>query len=118
MYSITRNMFHANQSILSAKELGLQDDHIEMVRKAGLLHDIGKLGIPEIINKCNSLRNVVPIVLHHHEQFDGKGYTGNLKEQDIPIKSRIITFSDAVEVMATDSLYRNGSGPQAILEEI
>jgi diguanylate cyclase (GGDEF)-like protein/putative nucleotidyltransferase with HDIG domain len=131
-------------SVLMAEELGLNQDHIELVRKAGLLHDIGKLGIPEkilfkpakltseeyavikkhsrygaeIISKSQSLRNIVPIVLHHHEHFNGKGYPDGLEGQAIPIESRIVALSDAVEAMASDRPYRKGSDVQFILEEI
>ncbi|MCJ7624553.1 MAG: HD domain-containing protein, partial [Anaerolineaceae bacterium] len=131
-------------AVLMAEELGLNQEHIELVRKAGLLHDIGKLGIPEkilfkpekltaeeyaeikkhsrygaeIISKSKSLRNIVPIVLHHHEQYGGKGYPDGLNGQAIPIESRIVALSDAVEAMASDRPYRKGSDAQFILEEI
>ncbi|MCJ7625835.1 MAG: diguanylate cyclase [Anaerolineaceae bacterium] len=131
-------------AVLMAEELGLNQEHIELVRKAGLLHDIGKLGIPEkilfkpakltseeyavikkhsrygaeIISKIKALRNIIPIVLHHHEQYSGKGYPDGLKGQAIPIESRIVALSDAVEAMASDRPYRKGSDVQFILKEI
>ena len=96
--------------MLIAKKLGLPTESIEQIRKAGLLHDIGKNGIPDairrkpfsltkqehqviqqrtvrgadLLKKAHSLRYLALIVRHHHERYDGTGYPDRIKGQDIP----------------------------------
>jgi diguanylate cyclase (GGDEF)-like protein/putative nucleotidyltransferase with HDIG domain len=115
-----------------AKELGLSDEDIEALRAASLLHDIGKLAIPEhIINKPGKLTPeefekmkihplvgaeilervnfpypVVPIVRAHHERFDGSGYPFGLKGEEIPIGARILAAVDCLDALASDRQYR------------
>jgi putative nucleotidyltransferase with HDIG domain len=134
----------ARYAVLVAAELGLPPEQIELVRKAGLLHDIGKLGIPEailfkpgplspaeydavklhaglgaeIIGQCHSLRRLIPIVRHHHEHYDGGGYPDRLSGQDIPLEARIMSLADAVEAMASDRPYRRGTDSPFILREL
>lgn len=143
-YVLGHSQHVSRYAMLIAEKLNLQEEQIELVRKAGLLHDIGKLGIPEsilfkparlttseyklvkehvnlgadIIGKCHSLGAIVPIIRHHHEYFDGKGYPAGLKENDIPLASRIISVADAVEAMASDRPYRRGLHYTAILAEL
>jgi putative nucleotidyltransferase with HDIG domain len=131
-------------SILIAERLGLQPKRIELIHKAGLLHDIGKLGIPdsillkpgpltsqeyntikmhttlgaEILEKSHSLRDLVPVIRHHHERFDGTGYPGGLHESQIPLEARIISVADAIEAMASDRPYRKALSFKEILEEL
>ncbi len=127
-----------------AKELNLEPDRVELVRKAGLLHDIGKLGIPEsilfkpsslndeeykvvkehvligaeLIRGCHALHTLIPYVKHHHERFDGKGYPDGLSGEEIPLEARILGLADAVEAMASDRPYKNAFSPEEILEEV
>lgn len=134
----------ARYAILIAQELGLPPEEVELVRKGGLLHDIGKLGIPEallfkpgsltnaeyaqikehsalgasIIADCHSLYKLVTIVRHHHERFDGRGYPDHLWAQNIPLEARILAVADAVEAMASDRPYRRAMDARAILEEV
>jgi diguanylate cyclase (GGDEF)-like protein/putative nucleotidyltransferase with HDIG domain len=134
----------ARYAVLIARELGLPPDNVELVRQAGLLHDIGKFGIPEtilfkpgalsseeytrvkqhaalgaeIIADCHSLYDLVTIVRHHHERYDGQGYPDRLCAQDIPLEARIVALADAVEAMASDRPYRLAMTAPAILEEI
>ena len=129
---------------LIATELGLNRKQIELIRKAGLLHDIGKLGIPEhilfkparlsgeeyeliknhskfgaeLLSKSKSLRILVPAVHHHHERYDGLGYPDRLKDGAIPIEARILALADAIEAMASDRPYRTGMSADEILDEI
>ena len=129
-----------------AKELRLPEQQIEDVRAAALLHDIGKLDISrEILYKAarlddtetremrthvdrgvkllspvgGSLRRVLPIVLAHHDRFDGSGYHP-AKGEDIPIEARIIAVADAYDAMISDRPYRKGmtqvEGREAILK--
>jgi len=115
-----------------AKDLGLSSDEIEALRAAALLHDIGKLAVPEhIINKPGRLTPeefekmkvhplvgaeildrvafpypVAPIVRSHHERWDGSGYPAGLAGQEIPIGARILSVVDCLDAMATDRQYR------------
>jgi diguanylate cyclase (GGDEF)-like protein/putative nucleotidyltransferase with HDIG domain len=115
-----------------AKELNLSPDEIEALRAAALLHDIGKLAVPEhIINKPGKLTPeefekmkvhpivgaeilervafpypVAPIVRSHHERWDGTGYPAGLAGEEIPIGARILSVVDCLDALATDRQYR------------
>ena len=115
-----------------AKELGLSADEIEALRAAALLHDIGKLAVPEhIINKPGRLTPeefekmkvhpvvgaeildrvafpypVAPIVRSHHERWDGTGYPAGLAGEEIPIGARILAVVDCLDALASDRQYR------------
>jgi diguanylate cyclase (GGDEF)-like protein/putative nucleotidyltransferase with HDIG domain len=134
----------ANYAVMIAQKLHLPPQQVELVRKAGLLHDIGKLGIPEsiltkpgkltadeyqlvrrhttlgaeILEKSHALRSLIPIVRHHHEYFNGKGYPDGLSGNEIPIEARIMGVADAVEAMASDRPYRTGLSLENILREL
>ncbi|MGO8794629.1 MAG: HD domain-containing phosphohydrolase [Candidatus Sulfotelmatobacter sp.] len=115
-----------------AKEIGLSQDDVEALRAAALLHDIGKLAVPEhIINKPGRLTPeefekmkvhplvgaeilervafpypVAPIVRSHHERWDGSGYPAGLVGDEIPIGARILAVVDCLDAMASDRQYR------------
>jgi diguanylate cyclase (GGDEF)-like protein/putative nucleotidyltransferase with HDIG domain len=115
-----------------AKEIGLSPDEIEALRAAALLHDIGKLAVPEhIINKPGKLTleefekmkvhpivgaeildrvafpyPVAPIVRAHHERWDGSGYPAGLAGEEIPIGARILSVVDCLDALASDRQYR------------
>ncbi len=115
------------------KELVLSEDELEALRAAALLHDIGKLAVPEhIINKPGRLTPeefekvkihpvvgaeilervafpypVAPIVRSHHEKWDGSGYPNGLKGEEIPIGARVLAVVDCLDALATDRQYRN-----------
>jgi len=134
----------ARYSVLMAKKLGLHPKQVELVRKAGLLHDIGKLGVSEsillkpehltpaehnivkqhsllgaeLMENSRSLHELTPIIRHHHEHYDGGGYPDRLRGTDIPIEARILAVADAVEAMASDRPYRHGMTDQEILDEL
>ena len=117
-----------------AKELGLPLEEIEALRAAALLHDIGKLAVPEhIISKPGKLTPeefekmkihpivgaeiveqaqfpypVAPIIRSHHEKWNGEGYPDGLKGNDIPIGARILAAVDCLDALATDRQYRRG----------
>lgn len=136
----------SNVAVLSealAKKAGFEDSQIEIVRNAGLLHDIGKVGIPEsvlskpgflsneeyeimqghvvqsinIIKHIPNLIDTVPVVISHHERYDGKGYPRGIKGEQIPILGRVICIADSFDAMTTDRPYRKGlSLEQAVYE--
>jgi len=123
--------------------LGLVAEEVELLRIAGLLHDLGKVAVSEhILSKpgpltadeheaiaihpligyrmLTSLR-IEPIstwVLHHHERFDGNGYPDGLAGEDIPIGSRILLVADAYEAMTRDRMYRSTRTPEEALAEV
>jgi diguanylate cyclase (GGDEF)-like protein len=127
-----------------AAELHLPAERMEPLRQAGLLHDIGKIGISEqvlhkpdrltteeysyvqghaalggeFLETCRSLRHLAPFVRHHHEWWDGTGYPDGLKGEEIPLESRILAVCDAVEAMASDRPYRSGMSLNKIINEI
>lgn len=131
-FTLGHSQYVTRYSVLIAKKLGLPAESIDLIRNAGLLHDIGKIGIPDailmkpfpltrkeyhiiqqhtvlgsdILKKAHSLKHLAPIVRHHHERYDGTGYPDRLKGQDIPVEARIIALADAVEAMASDRPYR------------
>jgi diguanylate cyclase (GGDEF)-like protein/putative nucleotidyltransferase with HDIG domain len=116
-----------------AKEIGLSPDEIEALRAAALLHDIGKLAVPEhIINKPGKLTveefekmkvhpivgaeildrvafpyPVAPIVRAHHERWDGSGYPAGLAGEEIPMGARILAVVDCLDALASDRQYRS-----------
>ncbi len=116
-----------------AEALGMSERDIENIKYAALLHDIGKIGIPDeiikkptrltpeefeivrkhpvigarIIKEIESLSPMVPIILHHHERFDGKGYPDGLKGEVIPIGARIVHAADAYDTMVSARAYKD-----------
>ncbi len=127
-----------------AAEMGFDEERIEDVRAAALLHDIGKLDISrDILYKAarltadeyhemrnhvtrgaellepvgGSLRRVLPIILAHHDHYDGTGYTSSAGEQ-IPLEARILTVADAYDAIISDRPYRKGSTPYEAREII
>jgi diguanylate cyclase (GGDEF)-like protein len=126
-----------------ARELGFAADEIERVRAAGILHDIGKLGIadailhkpgtlddhewgeikghPELgsrILEHANLRDIAGWVLHHHERVDGTGYPRALAGEEIPLEARILAVADAYEAMTSDRPYRAALPLEAAREEL
>ena len=129
-----------------ARELGCKNEFIERIYLAGLLHDIGKIGIPDaiiikpsslepeeyevmkrhpeigagILESVSFLADIVPCVRHHHEWYDGsdRGYPDRLRGDKIPFPSRIILVADTVEAMSSDRPYRRSLALERVIEEI
>ena len=127
-----------------AKELGFPDDEVEALRAAALLHDIGKLAIPEhIINKPGRLTPeefekmkihalvgaeilqrvafpypVAAIVRSHHERWDGTGYPDGLKGEQIPMGARVLGAVDCLDALASHRQYRNAMSLDAAMEKV
>jgi len=131
-------------AVLIGRQLGLSNDHLRDVELGGILHDIGKIGVPEsilwkpgsltpeekaimskhpvtsaeIIGDLKGLWRAREYVKHHHEYYDGTGYPDGLKGDDIPIGARIILVSDAYDAMTTDRPYRQAIGHEKAVAEL
>lgn len=127
-----------------AKALGLSDNQVEEIYFGALLHDIGKIGIPEtVLNKEGRLSDrefgdirkhpligskilgsldfypqVLNIVKHHHERYDGLGYPDRLKGENIPASARIVGLADAWDAMTSDRVYRKALPFETAVAEI
>ena len=130
--------------IKMAEELNLSEHDKEVLKYASLLHDIGKIGIdvgilrkPSNLNKeewklmsmhpslgsgivkqIGFLSDLSPIILRHHERFDGKGYPGKLKKKEIPLGARILAVADSFESMVSDRPYRKAMSIQKARREL
>jgi putative nucleotidyltransferase with HDIG domain len=131
-------------SVRLAQEIKLSKKTIENIRYAGLLHDIGKIGIrddillksgqltdeeytqikkhplkgEEIIKSLPFLGEVSPLVRHHHERFDGRGYPDGIKGEDIEIGARIMALADSFDAMTTKRPYREPLSLEKVKEEL
>lgn len=126
-----------------AKHMSLSPNEVKHIEIAGILHDVGKIGIPDsILNKpgrltdeemnviqghpaltvqileSTSLREFIPYVKAHHERWDGQGYPEGLKGEDIPLPSRILAIADTFDAMTTDRPYRRAMTINEALTEI
>ena len=133
----------ARMAVQLARELGWSSADLEMLEFAGLLHDVGKIAVPDailrkaepltpaeweiirlhpyhsaqIVKPVEPLKRIVPWVYHHQERWDGSGYPDGLKGEDIPLAARIIAVADAFNAMTTDRPYRKAlSVGQAVAE--
>lgn len=130
-------------SVLLGKHLGLPQTDLDTLRVGGLFHDIGKIGVPDAILQKNGrldddeysqikqhpnigihilshakiFQNILPIVEHHHEKFDGTGYPGRLAGNDIPYLARIAAVADSFDAMASRRAYRNSLPLDVIIDE-
>ncbi|NOZ69408.1 MAG: response regulator [Deferribacteres bacterium] len=117
---------------------------IKEIRHAASIHDIGKLGIEENILRKNGrltsdeneeikkhpsigvrivqsvpfLEEAIPVILHHHERYDGRGYPGGLRGKEIPLAARIVNIADAIDAMMSARPYRNALSPERVLNEL
>jgi HD-GYP domain-containing protein (c-di-GMP phosphodiesterase class II) len=127
-----------------ARAIGLGEDDIEQIYISALLHDVGKIGVPEavlqkagklteeefaqmkrhprigsrILQDVRQLKHVLPGVLHHHERFDGRGYPDGLSDERIPLMGRIICLADSFDAMTSNRTYRPGMPIDVALAEI
>lgn len=130
----------ARMSVELGREMGLPDEQLNDIYLAGLLHDIGKIGVrDEVLSKTGKLtdeerdhvnqhvvighrilsgltaiEHLLGAVLHHHEQFDGSGYPHGLRGEEIPELARIIAVADGFDAMSSDRPYRKGMSPEKV----
>jgi HD-GYP domain-containing protein (c-di-GMP phosphodiesterase class II) len=127
-----------------ALAIGLSEDQAERVHLSGLLHDVGKIGVPEavlckqgrltdeefelikahpeigarILEGIPLLEDVLPGVLHHHERYDGKGYPARLAGEQIPLVARILAVADAFDAMSSTRSYRPAMSREIVLQKM
>jgi putative nucleotidyltransferase with HDIG domain len=127
-----------------AREMGLEEREIETIRLAGILHDIGKIGIrdeilhkagkltdeewkqvrkhPEIsvsiLSRIPDLKGIIQIIRHHHEHYDGNGYPLGLKGEEIPLGARILAVTDMLDALISDRPYREKITFAEAVEEV
>lgn len=126
------------------KNFGLNEKDIQTLKIGGLFHDIGKIGVPDsillkqgklsdeeyqeikkhpsiganILSTATIFEDIIPIVKHHHERFDGKGYPSNLKGDQIPYLARIAAIADAYDAMTSKRPYREPLDINIVKNEI
>ena len=127
-----------------AQEIGLSESDVEQIYMAGLLHDVGKIGVPEsvlqktgkltseefeqmkkhpqigakILQDVKQIKKIIPGVLHHHERYDGTGYPSGLSGSAIPLMGRIICLADSFDAMTSNRTYRTALPLEVALAEI
>lgn len=143
-YTFSHSQHVAEYAAALAAAYGLDADHIEIVRQAGLLHDIGKIGTPEsILTKTGRLTDeefaimkqhvesstamirylpsmdyVIPSVLGHHERWDGRGYPRGIAGEQIPIGARCLCLADSFDAMVSRRSYKDARSVDSALAEI
>lgn len=126
------------------EQLGLPEHRLRALETGALLHDVGKIGLPQsllrkpsslsdeeyetmkrhpefgvrILQPIQELRHTLPIVKHHHERYDGAGYPDGLQGEDIPLEARITLVADALDSMTRERVYRSGLSMQTAMREI
>lgn len=131
-------------SVLLGTKLGLSEKDLHTLKVGGLFHDIGKIGIPDsillkesklddeeysqiknhpsigahILGDAEIFKEILPIVLHHHERYDGRGYPSQLSGEDIPYLARITAVVDTFDAMTSKRSYRDALPLDVVKEEI
>lgn len=130
-------------SVLIGKKLGLDEATLHILKIGGLFHDIGKIGIPDsillketklndeeysqiknhptigahMLGEADIFKDIIPIVKHHHERYDGNGYPSQLKGEEIPFVARIAAVADTFDAMTSKRTYRNALPLDTVISE-
>lgn len=133
----------AAYSVLLGQRLGLSEEDLKLLKLGGLFHDVGKIGVPDsillkeghldneeysqiknhpsigvhILSNATIFSDIIPIVHHHHERFDGRGYPSGLAGEDIPPLVRIVTIADSFDAMTSRRSYRDALSINIVKEE-
>lgn len=140
-----RHSLHVPQYAESiARRMNLSDRDTDAIKTAALLHDSGKIGVPDailtkpgpltveefalvkqhpvtgaaILRSATCLRRELPLVLHHHERYDGSGYPEGLAGDQIPLGARILHAADAIDAMLCPRSYKRGLGVNSVMAEL
>jgi putative two-component system response regulator len=134
----------ADRAVEVARRMGMSEREVEGVRLGGLLHDLGKIAVPdgillkagpldrsefalvrkhpeagaEIVRPLRAFEGPEPAVLHHHEHFDGTGYPYGLRGAAIPLAARVVAVADAFDAMTTDRPYRAAIAPAGAFQRL
>lgn len=147
----TRDAYTQNHSagvsrlaVLIAREMGLDEESIQLIQTGGLMHDIGKVGVPDeillkpgrytaeeydqmkrhpdigdtILANMEMLKRERQIVRHHHERWDGHGYPDGLKGEQIPLIARVVSVADAIDAMTTYRVYHKPRSIDDCIEQL
>ena len=143
-YTVGHNWRVSRLAVAVASSLGWSEDELGTAELGGILHDIGKIGIPDsiflksekladeewqimkqhpeigakMVAGIDFLEPVLPYILYHHEHWDGNGYPYGLKQKEIPEEGRLLLVCDAFDAMTTTRPYRNGLDPELAIEEL
>jgi HD-GYP domain-containing protein (c-di-GMP phosphodiesterase class II) len=127
-----------------ARDMGLNDSQMEALQFGSILHDIGKIYIPEsvlqkpgslddeewdvmkmhpvigadLIKDISYLAPAIPVIRHHHERWDGKGYPDGLVGEAIPLEARIVAVADSLDAMTTERVYQSTCTSQEAYDKI
>ena len=130
-------------SVLIGKYLGLPEEDLKILKIGGLFHDVGKIGVPDailqkdskltddeyseiknhpsigahILSSASIFKDLIPIVKHHHERYDGHGYPSQLKGEEIPYFARIAAVADSFDAMTSRRTYRNSLPMDVVISE-
>lgn len=133
----------AAYSVLIGEKLNLPETDLKILQIGGFFHDIGKIGVPDsillkegklnddeysqiknhpsigahILSTASIFKDIIPIVKHHHEKYDGNGYPSMLKGEDIPYLARIAAIADSFDAMSSRRIYRNSLPLDVIISE-
>jgi len=133
----------AEYSVLIGEKVGLSEQEIKNLSIGGLFHDVGKIGVPDmilqkterltddeyseiknhpsigahILSTATIFKDIIPIVKHHHEKYDGFGYPSKLKGEDIPYLARIASIADSFDAMTSKRTYRDSLDISIVKEE-
>ncbi len=143
-YTVGHTWRVTNFSVTLARELGWDEEKLKIVEMGGVLHDVGKIGVPdavlqkpgkldeeefakmrvhpergaELMRDSKKLQQLIPYCLYHHERYDGKGYPKGLKGEEIPIEGRIVAVADTFDAMTSNRPYRKGLDPEIAIAEL
>lgn len=138
---VERTVYYATET---AKELGLHESERLLIEQAAILHDLGKIGISDrillkkgkltdaefenikehpkigadIIRPIQFLRELIPLILYHHERWDGKGYPCGLEREEIPVGARVIAIADVYQALISDRPYRKAFSKEKAIDII
>lgn len=144
LYTMGHSEKVAEYARLIAERMGLEGKELELLYLCGIVHDVGKIAVPEnVLNKPGSLSpeefkqimlhpergaailshisfldKIVPVILSHHERYDGTGYPRGLKGEEIPLLARILSVADAFDAMTSDRSYRKALPLDKVIQEL